>query len=401
MPFTSGAARRLASIDVMRAITMLLMIFVNDLVLDLRVPRWLEHAAEGEDRLGLADTVFPAFLFIVGLSIPFAVRRWISKGMSKTAVLGQIVSRSFALLVMGVFDVNYEEYFTGHALLGRFAWMLIATIAFFFIWFNFPENWPAVRKWAVRLIGVVLLIVLAVIYKGGTPAHPTGMRTHWYGILGLIGWAYLCAAILYLYIGDRLLPLLVAALVFLGMSIANSSGWLATVLHYREWMWFTDSGGLVAFTMAGVLIAVFYSRWTGQGRAAQSLLRIVLLAPVLLIAGFALRPIGGIAKLGDTPSWILICTAISMWVFALLAYVVDLRGRRDWYALIRPAGTSTLMCYLLTYIHFAILNMLPMTWRLPASLRTGDIGLIKSLVFSLLIVVVTGLLERRKFRLSV
>src|SRR5579863_4804796 len=126
--------------------------------------------------------------------------------------------------------------------------------------------------------------------------------------------------------------------------------------------------------MAVVLTAVFYSRWTGQGRAAQSLLWITLAAPVLLAAGFVLRPLGGIAKLGDTPSWILICTAISLVVFALLAYIVDIRGSQRWYALIRPAGTSTLMCYLLTYIHFAILNMLPVTWRLPAGLRSGDIG---------------------------
>ena len=63
---TISRPRRLASIDVFRAITMMLMIFVNDLDLDEKVPRWLEHAAEGEDRLGLADTVFPAFLFYRG-----------------------------------------------------------------------------------------------------------------------------------------------------------------------------------------------------------------------------------------------------------------------------------------------------------------------------------------------
>ena len=49
----SPRPRRLASIDAFRAITMLLMIFVNDLVLDLGIPDWLEHAREGEDRLGL------------------------------------------------------------------------------------------------------------------------------------------------------------------------------------------------------------------------------------------------------------------------------------------------------------------------------------------------------------
>jgi heparan-alpha-glucosaminide N-acetyltransferase len=397
----SRISRRLASIDVLRAITMLLMIFVNDLELDERVPRWLEHAKEGEDRLGLADTVFPAFLFIVGLSIPFAIRGLMSKGMSKTAVLGQVLSRSFALLVMGIYAVNYEEYYTGHMVIGKYAWLLLATIAWFLIWFNYSESWSGVRKWASRSVGIALLVVLAMIYKGGTPEHPAWMQTHWYGILGLIGWAYLCGALLYLYIGDRLLPLTIAALFFLGLSIADSSGWLGKVLPYHEWMWFEDSGGLVAFTMAGVLTAIFYSRWTGQGKAALSLVWLLLLAPVLLAGGFLLRPLGGIAKLGDTPSWILICTAISMVMFALIAYIADLRGRQKWFALIRPAGTSTLMCYLLTYIHYSILKMLPDSCRLPVGLRSGDIGLLKSLVFSLLIIVLTGWLEKRKFRLSV
>jgi heparan-alpha-glucosaminide N-acetyltransferase len=398
---TQQSSRRLASIDVMRAITMLLMIFVNDLALVENVPSWLEHAKEGEDRLGLADTVFPAFLFIVGLSIPFAIRRWESKGMSKRSLLGHVFSRSFALLVMGIYAVNYEEYTTGPAVLSRYAWLLIATIAFFLIWFNYPESWSGVRKWAFRWVGILVLLVLAIIYKGGTLEHPSWMRTHWYGILGLIGWAYLCGALLYLYIGDRLLPLSIAALFFLGLSIANSAGWLGKVLTYHDWMWFSDSGGLVAFTLAGVLTAIFYSRWTGQGRAAQSLLWLMLLAPVLLAAGFVLRPLGGIAKLGVTPSWVLICTAISMGLFALLAYVVDLRGHQKWFALIRPAGTSTLMCYLLTYIHYSIFKMLPESWRLPLGLRSGDIGLLKSLVFSILIVLLTGWLEKRKFRLSV
>jgi heparan-alpha-glucosaminide N-acetyltransferase len=394
-------SRRLASIDVFRAITMLLMIFVNDLELVEKVPRWLEHAKEGEDRLGLADTVFPAFLFIVGLSIPFAIRRWESKGMSGRALLGNVVNRSLALLIMGIYAVNYEEYFTGPMVIGKYAWLLIATIAFFLIWFNYPENWSGVRKWAIRFIGILALIVLAVIYKGGTPEHPSWMRTHWYGILGLIGWAYLCSALLYLFVRDRLLPLTIAALFFLGLSIAASAGWLGKVLPSREWMWFEDSGGLVAFTLAGVLTAIFYSRWTVQERGARSLVWIALLAPVLLAVGFALRPLGGIAKLGDTPSWILICTAISMAVFALLAYVVDLRGHQKWFALIRPAGTSTLMCYLLTYIHYSVFKMLPGGWRLPLVLRSGDIGLLKSVIFSLLIILLTGWLEKRKFRLSV
>src|SRR5215216_3023200 len=71
---------RVASIDIVRALTMVLMIFVNDLGSLKNIPTWLEHVKPGVDGIGLADVVFPAFLFIVGLSLPFAVDSRRKKG---------------------------------------------------------------------------------------------------------------------------------------------------------------------------------------------------------------------------------------------------------------------------------------------------------------------------------
>src|SRR5688572_33194566 len=71
---------RVASIDIVRALTMVLMIFVNDLWSLKGIPQWLEHVKAGEDGIGLADVVFPAFLFIVGLSLPFAIDNRRKKG---------------------------------------------------------------------------------------------------------------------------------------------------------------------------------------------------------------------------------------------------------------------------------------------------------------------------------
>jgi predicted acyltransferase len=45
---------RIQSIDIMRGLTLFLMLFVNDLYTP-GVPEWLGHAVENEDRLGLAD----------------------------------------------------------------------------------------------------------------------------------------------------------------------------------------------------------------------------------------------------------------------------------------------------------------------------------------------------------
>ena len=76
----SSIATRINSIDILRALTMILMIFVNDLWSLKNIPAWLGHVEHGVDGIGLADTVFPAFLFIVGMSMPFALQARKQKG---------------------------------------------------------------------------------------------------------------------------------------------------------------------------------------------------------------------------------------------------------------------------------------------------------------------------------
>jgi heparan-alpha-glucosaminide N-acetyltransferase len=393
--------RRLASIDAFRALTMLFMIFVNDLILDSRVPDWLEHARDGEDRLGFADTIFPAFLFIVGLSIPLAIRHGRERGHSHLASVSHILRRSLALVVMGFFLVNYEEFTTKPAgMIGQFGFLLIITLAFFFVWLVYPGIWPGWKKWLFRGIGIAALAWMALIYQGGTPDHPMGLQPHWWGILGLIGWAYLGCSLLYLLIGDRLPLLGFFFLYFVGFSIAVSASW-SPILSFQRYLTLGSSGGLSAFTMAGIMTTVYYRKVTAEGRVKKGLLILAVWVPVLLAAGLALRPLKGISKLDVTPSWILICTGICIGSMVILGYLVDLKHKQDWYRLIRPAGTITLTCYLLPDIHFAIIKLLGESYRVPAFLRTGALGVLKSFLFAFLIVLLTGVLERRKIRLSI
>src|ERR1700754_4081667 len=86
--------KRLLSIDVLRAITMLLMIFVNDASGVRNTPDWLDHAKITDDAMGFADVIFPAFLLIVGLSLPFAIKNRLNKGDSFISILIYIITRS-------------------------------------------------------------------------------------------------------------------------------------------------------------------------------------------------------------------------------------------------------------------------------------------------------------------
>lgn len=394
-------SRRLASVDAFRALTMFLMIFVNDLWSLSNVPEWLDHAGRTEDRMGLADTVFPAFLFIVGLSIPFAIRARIARGYSEKSTLFHILTRSFALLVMGVFHVNLENYDKADALIPKNWWEIGITIGFFLVWLDYSPTMAKNKKAILRGAGILLLAVLALIYKGGAPGHSHWMRTSWFGILGLIGWCYLLGALIYLYAKDRLTLLCGALVFFLGLSIADKAGWLEFLTPVRHYVWIVSSGALPALVIAGVITAVIFRQGIEKGNGGPTLLRLAGLALVVLGVGFALRPLGGISKIEATPSWVLICTAISMGCFTLLAFFMDIKGHSNWFRLIRPAGTSTLTCYLLPYIHYGLFNFPGTAYRLPLALRTGGIGIGKSLIYALLIILITGLLEKKKLRLSV
>jgi predicted acyltransferase len=380
---------------------MLLMIFVNDLVSLKDVPSWLEHASEMEDRMGLADVVFPAFLFIVGLSIPFAIGNREARGYSRKSTLIHILLRSFALLVMGIYNVNYESYVREGGIIPKYWWLLLATIAFFLVWLDYPRDMKKSRKRALQWAGILLLVFLGIVYRGQERGHIVWMRPHWYGILGLIGWCYLICACLYLWTKGRQQVLWLSFFFFIGLCVADKAGMLVMLKPMRNFFWIVGSGSLPSLTMGGVLVAIIYRQGVDRGKAIQSLWILLVFAILATVAGFGLRPYWGISKLRSTPAWILICMGITIASFVLLAWLMDQKGHKAWYKLIRPAGTSTLTCYLLPNIHFAIYHILGERFRLPEPLRTDGIGIAKSLVYAFLIVLLTGWLEKKKTRLSI
>ena len=98
--------QRVAAVDVFRALTMFLMLFVNDIPGLKNIPHWLKHAKMNEDMLGFSDTIFPAFLFCMGMSVSFAIQNRYRKGDTTLQVVAHIFWRTVALIAMGLFSLN-------------------------------------------------------------------------------------------------------------------------------------------------------------------------------------------------------------------------------------------------------------------------------------------------------
>jgi heparan-alpha-glucosaminide N-acetyltransferase len=389
---------RIASIDIVRALTMVLMIFVNDLGSLKNIPAWLEHVKPGVDGIGLADVVFPAFLFIVGLSLPFAVENRRKKGDTEWQLVKHVLQRTIALLVMGVFLVNGETINETATGMPGYLWYSLSCLSFVFIWNTYPRNANRYFVYTVKAAGIITLIVLAVIYRGGEDGQLSRFATQWWGILGLIGWSYLAAGLITVFSKNNFWVILGAWIFFCLLSMLYKAGYIP---HNSIVSFIPNAilgGTLAGLTMGGVLISIIFRYFRKKNDNRTMTIVFVAFAVLLIILSVITRPYWKLAKLGATPAWLFLCSALTLLAFMAVYRIADIKGKAGWFRIIQPAGTDTLLCYLIPYFLYAIVSLTNFHW--PDAIITGAVGLLKSLLLALLCVFITGLLNRAGVRLK-
>jgi len=392
----STSKHRILSIDIIRALTMFFMIFVNDLWSITDVPKWLLHTKTNEDGMGFSDVIFPLFLFIVGLSIPLAINIRKKVNDNNFKIFKHILERTIALLVMGFFMVNISHIDEEAQQISKSIWQILMAVAILLIWLHYTpiKKLKTTHVILLKSIGVLILIYLAIVYKGGTMEEPTWMKPYWWGILGLIGWAYFLNAFIYLVFGRNLI-ILGAIFLFFNFLNVQEFGFFENLSAFKM----VISASNYALVMAGVFCTSLFLRLKEDGKTNQFLLLLTLLGIIFLSFGFMIRPSFIISKNLATPSWTSICIGISYLVYVLLFILIEKLGYYKWSKPIKPAGTSTLTCYLMPYFIYPLVAL--MAFKLPSLLTTGSIGILKSLLFSLLIILFVGWLEKYKVRLKI
>jgi hypothetical protein len=376
---------------------MFLMIFVNDLDDVPNTPAWIHHAKINADALGLADTIFPAFLFIVGLSIPFAFQNRIIRGDYHTPL--RIVWRSFALIFMGFFFANIGSYNEAAALLPRPVWESSLVFSFFFIFLDYSATTSRLKKYLLQGFGIVLLIALSLLYKSKDPEHQW-LHFTWWEILGLIGWSYLVCALIYYYSKGYIWTQAAAWIFFMFFNIDFHFGMLDFLNPLRDYVWLSGNGSIQSFTMAGVFVAVLYMRCAQRNQLKELWIGMLLMAVILFNLGYILRYFsGGISKIRDTPSWVLFCTGISLVIYAVFIFIVDFKHKYSWFKVIEPAGTNAFTCYIVPSLFYPLFEMT--TLEYPGYISQGTGGLIKCIVFAFGVVWLTGLLEKVNIKLKI
>ncbi|TDO71508.1 uncharacterized protein DUF5009 [Flavobacterium chryseum] len=386
--------QRIVSIDALRGITIFVMIFVNELASVKNVPQWMKHMPADADAMTFVDLVFPAFLFIVGMSIPFAFNARLLKGDSVKTIWTHTLKRALALIIIGVFMVNAEYgYDASKMIITPAFWGLLAYVMPIPIWNKYPKDFPIWLKYTLQYGGMLVLMALCFLYVQEETGD-IGMTPKWWGILGLIGWAYLFTVIYYWLVSGKLW----AMIVFLVVSVIANCINLTEGIAIQQLSAFNFIAGHLthaSLVTAGVIISLLFF---DRKMTFKINWGVIAFAVLFFALGFWLRPYYGISKIKGTPSWTMISAGICTVLFYFLYWLMEVKKQTKWSDFFMPAAANPLLIYILPGIIYYF-NLAFKIQIIPDYFREGTPGIIWSLVFSTIMLFVMRLCNKYKIQL--
>jgi heparan-alpha-glucosaminide N-acetyltransferase len=394
--------RRIESIDIFRGLNVLVMIFVDNLGMVAGLPWWTYHMPREANGMTYVDMVFPAFLFLMGMSIPLSIRSRIAKGQTMSQVWAHVLARSIGLVALGLFVANAPLVDSRSTGIGSNLWVVLGFVSIGLGLLRFPEG-KTRRTISVILkyAGLALFVLLMVIFRRTTAdGHVAWLDFSDWEILGLLGWAYLSVSVIYLLceklaFAKKTALLILAFVSFVtinALSVAGRLSWLNSLPPYAK----PFEAGLSSLTMAGLLTSLLIVDDRIAPTLRQKVRWALSGAAILFVTGWLLRPLG-ISKIRDTPTWCLYCMAANGLIAMLLYWIADVKHQSRWAGFSKVAGSNPLLAYFLPYIAYLIPKL---SW-VTADGTAGWTGVGKSLLFTGFILgIVTGL-DRSKIRLRI
>jgi heparan-alpha-glucosaminide N-acetyltransferase len=340
-PSSGTSTTRLTSLDVFRGVTML---FMASEILEIaqvarRFPasafaRFLADTLDHREWVGCApwDLIQPAFMFMVGVALPFSIASRRTKGQAFGTMFAHSVFRALVLVALGIFlrsQARPQTYFTFEDVLTQIG--LGYVFLFLLAWTRPRTQWIAVgviltgywAAFALYPLPAPGLDTTTVGVPAGWPHHLTGFAAHW----------------------DK------------NTNFANRADQWFLNLFPRERPFVFNRGGYLTLSFVPSLATMILGLLAGEllrsTRDGVDKARMLIVWGIAgLAAGVALHMLGicPIVKRIWTPSWTLFSAG---WVAVFLAvyyYVVDLKGYKRWAFPFLVVGMNSIAMYVVVHV---------------------------------------------------
>ena len=277
----------------------------------------LSHSDFGGHWVGFTfwDFIAPLFLFVIGLSMPYSISKRLERGDSRRALYRHIVQRTAVLILLG--------------------WVLNNWLAF-----QFPLRLSGVLPRVALSYFVAALIVMGASTRGQV-AWTGGILLGYWAAMALIpvpgygAGVYTAAGNLSGYIDRLLLP---------------GKYCCAPYVPYGDHMGILGTFPSAMHVMLGVFCGYLVRSALPQGR------KLLILAgggAASVVLGLVWGQVFPIIMPLWTSSFVLFTNGLSMLLFALFYWIIDMRGYRKWAFPFVVIGMNAITIYVVQeLIHF-------------------------------------------------
>ncbi len=342
LPLVQATRPRIMSLDILRAIVVGLMIYMDHPLIAAATPWWLLHPAW--NGFHLADTIAPAFMFAVGMSLAFSARKLTDENYDQ--VTKQFVKRVLILFAIGValgfykYDVSYfrislVEPFRMLRVMGVLQRIAIGS---WVAWFFIRKDWKWTLSAAAILLAIHTVLILYVhapgVIPGAWTANPAG-------------------------------PGSVAVLEHTSLA-----GWVDKTLwglhHTYEASGFDPDGTLGLLSVsAQILLGLTLGKFVVGDHGSGKIVRpTIALGIVGIIAGVVLGQIGlPVNKYIWTASFVLVSSGIATLAFGLLYWWLDMKGKTKGWRWLVPLGRNALLMFIGENAFAATTGLIRLDWH--------------------------------------
>jgi heparan-alpha-glucosaminide N-acetyltransferase len=275
------------------------------------------------------DLIQPSFMFMVGVAMPYsyAVRR--DRGDSFLRMLFHAATRSFVLVVLGVFLASNSHHETNFLFTNVLAQIGLGYTFVFLLVGRSP------------ILQVVAILAILGGYGYAFYACPLPPPDANYAAVGMSA--------------DRMLPGVMAHWSENVNWAGEVDRWFLNLLPRSEVYMFTKGGyQTLNFipSIATMLLGLMAGELLRSGKTPKAKLLWLSLGGVgLMIAGLALGlTIIPIVKRIWTPSWVLFSGAWTLWILAAFYGLVDVRGYKRWTFPLVVVGMNSIVMYLMSQL---------------------------------------------------
>jgi predicted acyltransferase len=319
---------RLVSLDVYRGLTVAGMILVTDPGTYSAVYWPLRHAEW--NGATPTDMIFPSFLFIVGVVIPFSFAKRIERGADRARLAGHVVLRSALLFVIGLIVNGFPDY----------------------------------DLHTLRIPGILQRIALChlcggLIYqwsRGNVRTRALGSAGNW--IIAGLTIFILAAYWLVLKLvpvpgfGAGRLDSLGNLPAYIDRSILGTSHMWAYGLTPGHGVTY-DPEGLISTlpAVATLLVGVLAGAWMRTKRSErQKAIGLAAAGLILLLVGWLLHPLLPINKRIWTSTFALFSSGVSLLAFSFCYAILDIKRWRRWASPALIFGTNAIFAFALSSV---------------------------------------------------